>query len=105
MLDGHGMPKIAKEVSDKEVQRLARLEHGKPYAVLYAVGGCRGLQLKVSPTGLAFWVLRFKLQNGRRIDRGLGTYPQVSLKEARQLGNELRKKLWESPRTDPTEER
>jgi integrase len=99
------VPKIAKELSDKEAARLAKLPHGKPYAVLYAVGGCRGLQLKVSPTATASWLLRFKLQNGRRIDRSLGVYPEVSLKEARQLGNELRKKLWESPRIDPTLER
>lgn len=99
------MPKIAKELSDKEVDRLSKVRHGKPFAVLYAVGGCRGLQLKVSETGRPSWLLRFKLQNGRRIDRGLGSYPEVPLRAARKLGNELRAKLWESPRIDPTVER
>jgi integrase len=99
------VPKIAKELSDKAVEKLSRQQHGKSYAVLYAVGGCRGLQLKVPPTGTATWLLRFKLQSGKRVDRSLGSYPAVSLREARQLGNELRRKLWESPRVDPTLER
>src|SRR5690349_17131514 len=93
------MPKVIAELPEKTVAKLAK-QPGK-----YAVGGCRGLLLRVTGTDSASWVLRIKLRDGRRIDRGLGGYPEVSLKEAREVGRELRKKLWESPRLDPTLER
>jgi integrase len=93
------VPKVIAELPEKTVAKLAK-QPGK-----YAVGGCRGLLLRVTDTGSASWVLRIKLRDGRRIDRGLGGYGEVSLSEAREVGRELRKKLWESPRIDPTLER
>ena len=41
-----------------------------------------GLHLVVSETGRKKWVLRYQM-NGVRRDRGLGSYPDVGLKEAR----------------------
>ena len=41
-----------------------------------------GLQLVVSETGRKKWVLRYQLGGVRR-DKGLGSYPEVGLKEAR----------------------
>jgi integrase len=42
----------------------------------------QGLRLVVAKTGSRKWVLRYQLQ-GRRREMGLGTYPEVSLKLAR----------------------
>ncbi|MBV7515618.1 integrase arm-type DNA-binding domain-containing protein, partial [Pseudomonas sp. PDM25] len=41
-----------------------------------------GLRLVVKPTGRKSWLLRFQLA-GRRREMGLGSYPDVSLKNAR----------------------
>lgn len=41
-----------------------------------------GLRLVVKPTGRKSWLLRFQLA-GRRREMGLGSYPEVSLKNAR----------------------
>src|SRR5271157_1640632 len=41
-----------------------------------------GMHLVVSETGRKKWVLRYQV-NGVRRDKGLGSYPDVGLKEAR----------------------
>jgi integrase len=46
-------------------------------------GGGDGLQFVVSPTGAKQWVLRFSWQ-GKTREMGLGSYPEVSLTEARE---------------------
>ena len=46
----------------------------------YADGG--NLYLYISPGGTKSWVVRFR-QNGRRVDRGLGSFPKVPLPKAR----------------------
>ena len=48
----------------------------------YGDGG--GLSLHISPGRTKSWVLRFRL-DGKRVDRGLGSFPRVSLSEARKL--------------------
>ena len=50
----------------------------------------RGLFLNVSKTGGKRWILRFQL-NGRRRDMGLGSWPEISLADARQMAEEARK--------------
>ena len=47
----------------------------------YEDGG--GLRLVVSPSGARKWVFRFTI-NGRRREMGLGSFPDVSLAEARE---------------------
>ena len=42
----------------------------------------RGLYLRVQPSGAKGWLFRYSI-NGRRREIGLGTYPIVSLREAR----------------------
>jgi len=81
------MPKIAKELSALEVRRL-----NKPG--WYAVGGVAGLLLQIrSPAqpGSSMprsWVLRL-MSAGQRQVLGLGSYPQVSLAEAREHARKL----------------
>lgn len=49
-----------------------------------------GLMLRVLPTGARNWVWRGTVR-GRRVDRGLGTYPYTSLEEARRKAFENRR--------------
>lgn len=83
----YGMPKIAKELSALEVRRLS-----KPG--WHAVGGVAGLLLQIKPpnhAGVATsrsWILRVQVA-GQRQPIGLGSYPQVTLAEAREQARKL----------------
>ncbi len=61
-----------------------------------------GLQLVVSGNGRRKWVLRFQL-NGARRDMGLGSYPAVTLSEARIAAAHARKLIAQN--VDPLEAR
>ena len=81
------MPKIAKELSAVEVKRLSR-------PGWHAVGGVAGLLLQIrepsregSPLARS-WILRLRVA-GVREPIGLGSYPQVSLAEAREQAKKL----------------
>ena len=50
----------------------------------------KGLYFRIKPTGSKGWILRYQL-DGRRRDMGLGSYPDVSLAEARKKAEEARK--------------
>ena len=82
-----GMPKIAKELSAVEVKRITQ-------PGWKAVGGVAGLLLQVKPPsreGLPFsrsWILRLRIA-GVRQPIGLGSYPQVTLAEAREQARKL----------------
>jgi integrase len=83
----YGMPKIAKELSALEVRRLS-----KPG--WHAVGGVAGLLLQIKPpnhaevVGSRSWILRLQVA-GQRQPIGLGSYPQVTLAEAREQARKL----------------
>lgn len=51
-----------------------------------------GLRLLIKPNGKKYWVLRFQL-SGKRREMGLGTYPAIGLKEARQNSSDKRRLL------------
>ena len=89
------MPKKAEELSAIEVSRIT-----KPG--LQAVGGVAGLSLQVTKTGSRSWILRVIVGSKRR-DIGLGGYPDVSLKQARELARDSRLKIRKG--IDPVEER
>ena len=81
------MPRIANELSALEVKRLNR-------PGWHAVGGVAGLLLQVrgpAKAGSALprsWILRLQVA-GERQPIGLGSYPQVSLAEAREQARKL----------------
>lgn len=88
------MPKKAKELSALAVAKLKT--EGR-----HAVGGADGLHLRIAG-GSRAWVLRVAVgtrlnDNGKpvvhRRDVGLGSYPEVSLTEAREKARELRKQV------------
>ena len=67
----------------------ARHEDGELKVAKYYDGPGSGLYLRVTPTGYKYWEVRLTV-NGRRRTRGLGPYPALSLKEAREKAQELR---------------
>jgi integrase len=82
-----GMPKIAKELSAVEVKRITQ-------PGWHAVGGVAGLLLQVKPPAREgsplsrSWILRLSIA-GVRQPIGLGSYPQVTLAEAREQARKL----------------
>lgn len=49
----------------------------------------KGLQLLIKPSGAKYWLLRFA-QNGKRQELGLGSFPEVLPKQAREQAQEAR---------------
>jgi integrase len=79
------MPRAA--ASSLDVKTIDALKkRGRPYRV--SDGG--GLLLEVKPSGAKVWLCRLTV-DGRRRDMGLGGYPSVSLKAARQKAADARK--------------
>ena len=70
------MPRKARELSPLEVRRLSR--PGR-----WSVGGVDGLALQVTGTGARSWVLRVSVA-GKQREMGLGSFPTVSLADARE---------------------
>lgn len=76
------MPKITRELTVKEVERL-RAEGA------HAVGGVPGLYLQILG-GSRSWVYRFVIASGTRRRMGLGPYPLIPLAKAREKAREAR---------------
>lgn len=89
-------PKKAKELSAKEVRDLTQ-------PGMYAVGGVSGLHIRLNDSGAKSWILRYSSGEVRqssagrdyfkRVDMGLGGFPEVSLAEARELAREAKRSL------------
>ena len=76
------------------------IKQAKPQEKEYMLHDDRGLYLLVKPAGGKYWRLRY-WQNGKETKMSLGVYPTVTLKEAREKRNELRKGI--SNGIDPKE--
>jgi len=76
------MPKISKQLSERAVAAIK--ETGR-----HAVGGVQGLHLQIREAGAKAWMVRIKVGDDRR-DFGLGSYPAVSLSQAREKARALR---------------
>ena len=66
------------------------IKNAKPKEKAYSLSDGRGLILDVRPNGGKFWVARIWI-DGKEKRRGLGTYPEINLKKARELNYETRK--------------
>ena len=55
---------------------------------------CRGLCLRVTPTGAKTFAFRYRMRGDKRVERiTIGTYPDVSLRDARDRTNKLRTQI------------
>ncbi len=104
MWDKTPMPKKAKELSALSVAKIKG--NGR-----HAVGGVDGLHLRIVD-GSRAWVLRVAVGNKiddqgkvkiHRRDIGLGSFPEISLSEAREKARELKKKIRDG--IDPLQEK
>lgn len=81
------MPKQARALAPYEVKRLKR-------PGLHAVGGVNGLYLNIKDGGKGrSWIVRVTVGDRRR-EIGLGSYPSVTLEQARQRAREVRDQAW-----------
>jgi len=62
----------------------------KPSAKPFKVSDSHGLYLLVNPGGSRLWYLKYRI-NGKESRLGLGAYPDVSLADARQQRDDIRK--------------
>ena len=79
------MPKVAKTLTDLVVRRLDKRG-------LHTVGGVKGLRLQITSTGARSWILRVTVARKVR-EIGLGSYPSVSLKAAREHASLLHESI------------
>ena len=73
-------------LNDKEIRNL------KSSAKPFKVSDSHGLYLLVNPVGSRLWYLKYRI-NGKESRLGLGAYPDVSLADARQQRDSIRKLL------------
>jgi integrase len=73
-----------------------------PREKAYRVADGKGLALLVHPNGSCYWQLRFRLAGKAKI-HSLGVYPDITLKEARELATTARKQIAQG--IDPVSER
>src|SRR5690348_14148708 len=78
------------------------IEAAKPRSASYRMSDGNGLLLVIKPSGAKVWVARVTVGRKRR-DMGLGGFPTVSLKEARDKAAAAHKKAAEG--LDPIVER
>jgi integrase len=80
------LPKRAIELSHKQVMALRRK------VGLHSVGGVAGLALQVKSETSASWILRTVIA-GKRPDIGLGSFPEVSLANARANAADIKARI------------
>jgi len=82
------MPKIVKPLTDVQVK------NAKPKKNHYTLSDGKGLFLKITEQGTKLWRFKFTQPgNGKPNSLSFGTYPEVSLLEAREKREEARKLL------------
>jgi len=67
-----------------------RVKNAKPQAKLYKLTDERGLHLLVYPNGSKLWQMRYRFE-GKEKTASLGKYPEVSLAQAREKRDQMRK--------------
>ncbi|WOY03702.1 tyrosine-type recombinase/integrase [Dickeya fangzhongdai] len=70
----------------------SKIRNLKPSAKPYKVSDSHGLYLLINPGGSRLWYLKYRI-NKKESRLGLGTYPDVSLADARQQRDGIRKLL------------
>ena len=94
------MPVIAKELAEVSIRRLTHTHNasGEPYKAVHPVGGIAGLYLQCLPpsdprkVGAKSWLYRAVIGDKRRWI-GLGNYPTVPTKSAREAARALKEDI------------
>lgn len=89
------MPKLATPLTDVQVK------NAKPRAKTYTLADGDGMYLEVSPTGSKIWRMAYRQPNGKNTRLTFGSYPAVSLLDARAKRMEARKQ--KAAGTDPAQ--
>ncbi len=69
-----------------------RIKTAKPQEKLYKLADERGLHLSVYPNGSKLWQMRYRFE-GKEKTASLGKYPEISLAQAREKRDQLRKQV------------
>lgn len=77
------------------------IDHAKPAAKAFNLADGGGLILQVQPSGGLWWRLRYRFA-GKQMMLSLGTYPDTSLKMAREKRDDARRLLAAEPPIDPS---
>ena len=104
------MPRKTPELPDVQIRRLrhSTTKSGNPCKRQYAIGGVTGLLLQCMPpvgnenVGSRQWILRTTI-GGKRKELGLGGYPSIPAKDAREAARKLLADI--SSGKDPTTEK
>jgi integrase len=80
------MPRVSTPLTATQIKNL------KPQKTAYIKSDGGGMYLEVMPSGLKRWRIRYKY-NGKMFKKGLGTYPDVSLADARMRRAEIKRDL------------
>lgn len=92
------MPRIVTPLSNTEISK------AKSRNKVYSLSDGGGLQLRIKPTGSKTWILDYyRPYTKKRTTISFGTFPEVSLKEARSMRESARKLL--AKQIDPKEHR
>ena len=79
------MPKLVTPLTD------AQVKNAKPKTKPYKLSDGGGLYLEVMPTGSKLWRMKFKRSNGKESRLAFGSYPEISLADARDKRTAARK--------------
>lgn len=79
-----------------------KLRNAKSQEKDYSITDSRGLSILIKATGGKWWRFRYSYL-GKRKQMSLGTYPEVSLSEARKRRDDARELLSQNPPIDPVD--
>lgn len=84
------MPRLQPPMTDKQVRSYVK-EPCESNSTK-AVGGAKNLRIQKTPSGASSWIFRIEFE-GRRRSLGLGSYPEVDLKTARDIARDLHRQI------------
>lgn len=98
------MPKIVKNLTDKQIKSALNTHKNLEIKTLIKLADGKGLYFVIDKKGCSFWRFDYvRPISGKRNSISLGTYPEISLSEARDKQSEYRKLL--SQNIDPVVEK
>ena len=66
-----------------------KIKHLKPKDKKYKISDGKRLYIVIEPNGRKWWMYEY-MYNGKRTQKSLGDYPEISLKKARELRDKYR---------------